>query len=329
MANRFFEPAFAMRRNKWMSIVQVKEGSKAPRADAWPQYAVEPPSEHLLARWSALNPHDGVGFAYGGSERIIGVDLDYLIEEAAQRAFALMKNILGPTPLLRIGQFPKRLGLYRFLGSETLPGKAFNSFEIFHKLGTQTVFFGVHPDTGREYTWPLKSPMDSPPTEAPEVSYAQLLELIEALRPIAPPKKRAGARNHRRGASAPFNPDVASDRLSGAVAGVLTDLRTAADPLAAGAEMIADAHPGSRYPSAFGVIVALVKLGHADKVIWQTVSPPFAAHFQNPSERRARLDTIASALRWARAEIGPDAETLNANPAFQSLQRFWEASVDG
>jgi hypothetical protein len=225
MANKFLETAFAMRRAGWGSMIPIPEGSKAPSLDAWPQHAVDPPSDHLLARWASLYPHNGVGFPYGGSERILGVDLDYLIEEAAQRAFALMKNILGPTPLLRIGLYPKRLGLYRFLGSETLPGKAFNSFELFHKLGAQTVFFGVHPDTGREYAWPLKSPMDVPPTEAPEVSYAQILELIEALRPIAPPKKRAGARNHRRVTSAPFNPDVASDRLSGAVAGVLTDPR--------------------------------------------------------------------------------------------------------
>jgi hypothetical protein len=328
MANRFFETAFAMYRAGWRQMMPTREGSKAPRLDAWPQFAIEPPSAHLLARWSALYPHDGVGYAYGGSERILGVDLDYLIEDAAQRAFAAAKAILGPSPLIRIGLFPKRLLLYRFLGSEKLPGKQFNTFELFHKAGTQTIFFGRHPDTGREYTWPNKSPMDVSPTEAPEVSYGQILELIEALRPIAP-KKPARARNHRRSASAPFNPDAASDRLSGAVASVLTDLRAAADTLAAAAETIADAGPGNRYPTCFGVIVSLVKLGYADKAIWETVSPPFAAHFQNPSERRARLDTIASALRWARAEVGPDAETLNANPAFASLQRCWEAGVDG
>ncbi len=327
MANRFFETVFAMHRAGWRQMIPTREGSKAPRLDAWPQFAIEPATEHLLARWSSLYPHDGVGYAYGGSERILGVDLDFLIEDAAQRAFAATKAILGPSPLIRIGLFPKRLLLYRFFGTETLPGKAFNNFELFHKIGGQTIFYGRHPDSGLEYVWPNKSPMDVGPSEAPEVSYAQILELIEALRPIAPPKKRAGARNDRRGASEPFNADVASDRLSGAVASVLPDLRTAADPLAAAAETIADAQPGSRYPTAFGVIVALVKMGFADKVIWETVSPPFAAHFQNPSERRARLDTIASALRWARAEIGPDAETLNANPAFQSLQKFWEADI--
>jgi hypothetical protein len=328
MGNKFLEIAFGMRRNRWMSIVQVKEGSKAPRADAWPQFAVEPASDHLLARWSALNPHDGVGFAYGGCERIIGVDLDFLVEEEAQRAFALMKNILGPTQLLRIGLFPKRLGLYRFTGSETLPGKSFNSFEIFSKTGTQTVFYGVHPDTGLEYTWPLKSPMDDPPTEAPEVSYSQLLELIEALQHIAP-KKSPGARTRSRDASARFSPDVASDRRSGAVAGVLTDLRAAADPLVAAAEIIMDARPGNRYPTAFGALTALVKLGYDDKSIWAVVSTAFAAHFQNPSERRERLESIASALRWARAEIGPDGNSLAVLPAFQSLQRFWEAGLDG
>jgi hypothetical protein len=320
----FLRAAFAMRRVGWLATIPIKPGQKMPAVGGWQEYGFSPPSDHLLARWATLHPSAGVGFVYGGSEQILGVDLDFIDEQTANRAFALTKTILGPTPFLRIGLPPKRLMLYRYLGTAALPGKVFSGFELFLKTG-QTVFAGIHPATGLPYDWVIKSPQDSPPSDAPETTYEKVIELIEALRPLGAARKTAGVSDHRR--TNPMAPiDLgASDRRSGAVASVLPELRAADAPLAAATEIIAAAQPGGRYPAAFGVVVALVQFGFDDKAIWNAVSPPFAAHFPDAAERRARLGTIASALRWARAEIGPDAATLAADPVIQSLQQHWEA----
>jgi hypothetical protein len=216
--------------------------------------------------------------------------------------------------------------LYRYLGTASLPGKAFSGFELFLKTG-QTVFAGIHPATGLPYEWVIKSPQDSPPSDAPETTYEKVAELIEALRPLGAVFKAAGVSNRRQ--ANPIAPTGlgASDRRSGAVASVLPVLCVANAPLATAAEIVAAAQPGGRYPAAFGVVVALVQFGFDDNEIWNAVSLPFAAHFPDAAERRARLGTIASALRWARGQIGPDATTLAADPAIQSLQRHWEAGL--
>jgi hypothetical protein len=319
--NEFLENAFAMRCMGWSSVIPVLPYSKATVVEGWQAFGVNPPTDHQIARWAALYPTGGVGFVYGGAEKILGVDLDILEPEIAYRAAAITKRVLGPTPLIRVGRDPKRLCLYRYLGESPLPGKGFGNFELFFRTG-QTVFAGNHPDTRKPYQWIAgASPSDTRPDAAPVVTHEQLLELIAALKALAPVKDRPGPRLSMVAAS---DENAASDRLSGAVAMVLPTLKAADDPLIAGAQIIASANPGSRYLTAFGVIVSLVRLGLSDRQIWDAASPAFLAHFRNPSEQRARRGTIASALRWARAEIGPDAQSLET-PAIKSLQSFLEA----
>lgn len=108
------------------------------------------------------------------------------------------------------------------------------------------------------------------------------------------------------------------------VAAVLPTLKAAADPLTTAGQIIASADVGGRHPAMFGVVASLVRLGFTDRQIWDAASPAFLSHFRNPSEQRTRRGAIASALRWARDEIGADTKSLET-PAIKSLQSFLEA----
>ena len=321
MNNQFLKNAFALRRRGWLSCIPTVHGGKNPCIDEWEKRAANPPDEHELARWASLYPNAGNGYVYGGSEHALGVDLDFLDEEKANRALARTKAILGPSPLRRIGCYPKRLLLYGYKGPP-LPGKNFGGFELFYATG-QTIFFGLHPDTGRPYEWVIGDPREIGPSDLPEVSNEQILELIAALRPLQEPKKPTGKPKALREATPAFDSQAASDRLSGAVADVLPELRTALDPLLVAIEILASAKQGSRYSTAFGVVIALVKFGYPDAEIWQAISPVYAGLFLDVSERRQHLKAIESALVWARKEIGPDLQSLLAQPAIQSLHASW------
>ena len=321
MNNHFLKNAFALRRRGWLSCIPIVPGNKNPCIEEWDKRAANPPDDLEIARWASQYPNAGVGFVYGGSEHVIGVDLDFLEEEIANRGFARTKSILGPPSLLRIGRYPKRLLLYLYNGV-SLPGKAFGGFEIFHSSG-QTIFYGIHPETLRPYEWVVGDPREIGPSELPEVSNEQILELIAALRPLEEPKKRAGKCKALREVNPSFDSQAASDRLSGAVTEVLPELRAAEDPLLAAIEILASAKQGSRYSTAFGVVFTLVKFGYSDAEIWHTVSPVYAGLFLDVSERRQHLKAIESALVWARKEIGPDLQSLLAQSAIQSLHASW------
>jgi hypothetical protein len=235
--------------------------------------------------------------------------------------------LLGPTPLVREGRHPKKLMLYRFEPPMVLPGKAFGNFEIFHAAGTQTVFAGVHPETGAPYRWIAgASPFDTAPGDLPIVNQAQVVALIDALRPLcgaAPMQSRKGAKKQVARVYAP-NGQGASDRASGAVASVISDLREHAAPLARAIEIVRHSTPGNRYPNAFGCTVALVRMGYSDDEIARDLIPNYAGLFL-PSERRQRVDALQSALRWARGEIGDDAQALATTAQAQAIDGWWRA----
>ena len=91
----------------------------------------------------------------------------YLTLLRPQRRRVAAVGILGDTPLRRIGRPPKSLLLYRAAPDLVVKGKNFGGgLEVFFKSG-QTVFFGIHPDTGHGYSWPRQSPLEVAPAGSP------------------------------------------------------------------------------------------------------------------------------------------------------------------
>ena len=95
----FSELAPRCRANGWMAIIPVHEKQKRPIPDGWPRYAQSPLTDAELAQYYAHKRRAGLGFAYGGSEQIIAVDLDFLDEATADEACAATR--LRDSPRIR------------------------------------------------------------------------------------------------------------------------------------------------------------------------------------------------------------------------------------
>jgi hypothetical protein len=97
-------------------------------------------------------PEAGIGIATG---RVIGIDIDVLSDpHLAKRIEDLAREMLGDTPALRIGRAPKRLLVYR--ADQPFKGFKRPPIEVLG-LGQQFVAYGLHPETGQPYDWPLES----------------------------------------------------------------------------------------------------------------------------------------------------------------------------
>lgn len=137
------------------SITPIRAGTKRPALEAWTTTVVD--RERLRALVANGSASAGVGVLCG---RVRAVDVDVLDERVADEIVAIAVRDLGAT-LVRTGRAPKRLLVYR-AADAPIPKRATafwrddagreHRVEVLG-VGQQFVAFGVHPDTGRPYTW--------------------------------------------------------------------------------------------------------------------------------------------------------------------------------
>ena len=105
----------------------------------------------------------------------------------ATRIEALAGEMLGQTPLRRVGRAPKSLLVYR----TSMPFKKLATEEHFFVDGSkvqvevlgqgqQFVGFGIHPATGQEYQWTDRSPLDVNWEALPSVTSEQVDAFLQA-----------------------------------------------------------------------------------------------------------------------------------------------------
>jgi hypothetical protein len=123
------------------------------------------------------------------SGSIVGIDIDVHDAELASRLERLAREMLGETPLLRIGLAPKRLLVYRT--AEPLSGMKAHPIEVLG-LGQQFVAFADHPGTRRPYEWPDESPADVPAEQLPEIDETTLRMFLDQAQALVPPELRPG-----------------------------------------------------------------------------------------------------------------------------------------
>jgi putative DNA primase/helicase len=120
--------------------------------------------------------------------QLVPIDIDVLDERLADKIEALTLEVLGGTPLKRIGKAPKRMFFFR----AEKPFKKLQTSEFIapdgskHRVevladGQQCVAFGLHPDTQKPYTWPNKSPLDVKLSELPEITEAAAMDLLKKI----------------------------------------------------------------------------------------------------------------------------------------------------
>ena len=178
------------------SIVPIASGEKYPAEYSngrwWPmkdwQFLAltktpEPLIENIWSNW----PGCGIGIACGGQSRLIGVDIDILDAEIAGAVRRKFEELLGETPLVRVGQAPKTLLVYRT--TEPMRKITMTPIEVLGE-GNQFVSHGIHPKTGLPYQWPNENPIDTPVDALPLVTPQQVREAAQAAFALIPEELR-------------------------------------------------------------------------------------------------------------------------------------------
>jgi hypothetical protein len=139
---------------------KVNKPGKQPQGTHWQRRAAETPPEAVFLRPDPIALNTGI---LCGSA--IAFDVDVLDKELRDRIAGTIDLELGETPLVRIGNPPKSLFLYRadqpFSKIETpefiMPDGTKAQVEVL-AAGQQFVADGIHPDTRQPYRWIAETP---------------------------------------------------------------------------------------------------------------------------------------------------------------------------
>jgi hypothetical protein len=132
--------------------------------------------------------------------RVIGIDIDVLSDpQLAKRIEVLAREMLGDTPALRIGRAPKRLLVYR--AEQPFKGFKLPPIDVLG-LGQQFIAYGIHPETGQPYDWPLETLAEIAIDDLPAITEAQAHAFADGAIALVPPELRPARLPHLQGAEA-------------------------------------------------------------------------------------------------------------------------------
>ncbi|MGI4976247.1 MAG: bifunctional DNA primase/polymerase [Janthinobacterium lividum] len=178
--------------------MRVSSAGKRPVMKDWCQACADA-DDTMVRSWQTTQPDcTNTGLLTG---TLIAVDGDILAPELADQVAQLAEEMLGWTPLVRIGRAPKWLRCYRaetpLRKMETpelvLPGDAKAQVEVLG-AGQQFVSHGIHPDTRQAYSWPESTPQGVPLEELPIVSEELLRRFVAATEAVL---RAAGGRTEK------------------------------------------------------------------------------------------------------------------------------------
>jgi putative DNA primase/helicase len=141
-------------------------------------------NERMIRSWATLEqvmPNTGIY-----CQTVCAIDIDFDEPLLAEELARIVKRTLGGEPLVRIGQSPRILLLYRCntpirteLFYFTGPGGDDFHVDILG-AGTQFVAFGRHPN-GNEYRWIGASPLSVPMRDLPLITQQDIKSLESAM----------------------------------------------------------------------------------------------------------------------------------------------------
>ena len=150
----------------------------------WSRHCERDTTDNEVDIWGNW-PEAGIGIAAG---RVIGIDIDILDSPTiALEIEALAKRMLGDTPAVRIGHAPKRLLVYRAV--QPFSGFKYPPIEVLG-VGQQFIAYGIHPDTGKPYDWPVSTLTDLSPDDLPGITEAQAREFSKEAYRLIPAELR-------------------------------------------------------------------------------------------------------------------------------------------
>lgn len=170
-------------------IIPIKPGSKIPgyyslgewyAALDWQKHCERATKSFEYGIWKTW-PNCGIGIAGGW---IVGVDIDLLDEAVGHDVEKLARDMLGDTPVKRIGRAPKRLLVYRT--DKPFRGLKRHPLEILAH-GQQFLAFAIHPDTNAPYTYPEESLLEIDAGSLPDVTEHRIRQFVDEAVRIVPP----------------------------------------------------------------------------------------------------------------------------------------------
>jgi len=152
-------------------------GEKRPAPSRWTSVDL---NSACIDNWLGMYPGHGVGLRTG---RLVGLDIDELDPDRAHAAQNLAERRFGQT-LVRVGQWPKRLLLYRT--DQPFQKLKAGQIEILG-LGQQFVAFGRHQGTGRSYYWPAgETPLEVDINDMPLIDQENAAAFLAEMGPGSP-----------------------------------------------------------------------------------------------------------------------------------------------
>jgi len=148
--------------------------------------------DHWAAQCATLNVAVVLGPASGNT---FVIDIDVVEEELSSQIQELAERILGPTPLRRVGNWPKIALVYRHEEGDEIQGRSpkfvkmqnpgnpdgvDQGLEIISS-GQAMTFYGKHHKTGRYFTWLEGPPQLLGPETAPIVTSKQVNDFLDAV----------------------------------------------------------------------------------------------------------------------------------------------------
>ncbi|MGU3341617.1 PriCT-2 domain-containing protein [Methylobacterium mesophilicum] len=181
--------------------MNIASAGKRPVMPAWERKCLDA-SPDDIRQWGVRYPDStNTGLLCG---RLAGVDIDVRAPELAASIAARASDMLGPTPLVRIGREPKLLLGYRL----AIPAKKIQTPALFFTddpkekdtkvevllSGQHFVSFGIHPETAAPYRWPDASPLTVPFADLPEITEDDLHDFVAEAEELL---RKAGAATRR------------------------------------------------------------------------------------------------------------------------------------
>lgn len=156
--------------------IPVPVNGKRPRIKGWTTF--RPSAEQLEGQARKYADHKSTGII---CENVAAVDIDALDEATAEQLIIRLMQVPGADRApCRVGKAPKALFLFRTgvpLSKRMTPEYSVRGkkcqIEVLGEV-QQFVAFGLHADTGREYTWSNGDPLSVPVADLPEITETQI-----------------------------------------------------------------------------------------------------------------------------------------------------------
>ena len=269
--------------------------SKVPAMKGWSGLNnTEWDADDLAAAITEYQPADDYCCCLAVQADIVALDADIVDPEHAAFANDLADNLLGNTPLVRIGLAPKQIRIYR--AGNHIKSRKLHPLEIFCGSG-QFIAFGWHAKAGRPYLWPHESPLTIATDNhaIPAVKQAQIEHFTTELFKVVP-RRLAPIRQARPGAG---TSQTINDRLR-----MLTTLHGSWKRAAA--IMLSEAGDGYYNETLWAVVTSAAGRGIPEDVVWELVEQHFN---RDPKVSEAKLvsDLTGMIERTRRTRAQPSA----------------------